>query len=448
MRKSLIKKISGLIFSSVMIKGLGFLFRIYLSKTAGAEGCGLYHLVLSVYTFGAGIASFGMNQTVSRLVSKNKENAKKILRTALIVTGAVSLITTALFWHFGEYISYVILKDSRTLLSIKAVSLTFPAIGIFSSLSGYFNGLLRVGYPAKGQLAEQIIRTTFVFLFASRGFSLGIEKGIFTVSLGIILGEYTSMLYLVISYKLTSSYLKNSVTGRGYFKEVIKNALPIAFTGYIGSFLHTVENILLPIKLVSSGLNNSSSVSALGLIKGMASPLVFFPGIIIGAMCVLVLPEISKESENVKRLKKKTVMVLSAAFITGVLSLIFFFTFSKSLTRAVYGSEDSAFYVRMLSLSLPFLFFNISGVSIFNGMGMQIYSLIIGTVSGLVKLAGIIFFVPGFGVFGYLFFFVFSEFLGFLMTFILIYHTIYKKTGLFIYKIPKLRKNNKNYLKY
>ena len=70
MRKSLIKKISGLICSSVMIKGLGFLFRIYLSKTAGAEGCGLYHLVLSVYTFGAGLASIGMNQTVARLVSK------------------------------------------------------------------------------------------------------------------------------------------------------------------------------------------------------------------------------------------------------------------------------------------------------------------------------------------------------------------------------------------
>ena len=110
MRKSLIKKISGLIFSSVMIKGLGFLFRIYLSKAAGAEGCGLYHLVLSVYTFGAGLASFGMSQTVSRLVSKNTNNAKKILRTALIITGVVSLFVTGVFFIFGEYISYMLLK--------------------------------------------------------------------------------------------------------------------------------------------------------------------------------------------------------------------------------------------------------------------------------------------------------------------------------------------------
>ncbi len=448
MRKSLIKKISGLIFSSVMIKGLGFLFRIYLSKAAGAEGCGLYHLVLSVYTFGAGLASFGMSQTVSRLVSKNTNNAKKILRTALIITGVVSLFVTGVFFIFGEYISYMLLKDSRTLLSIRAVTLTFPAIGVFSSLSGYFNGLLRVGYPAKGQLLEQLIRTAFVFLFASKGFSLGLEKGIFTVSLGIILGEYISMLYLVFSYKITSRYIKNTFTEKNYFKDVIKNALPIAFTGYIGSFLHTVENILLPLKLVTSGLTNSMSVSALGLIKGMAAPLVFFPGIVIGAICVLVLPEISKESGNIKRLKSKTVLVLSAAFLTGIASLIFFFSFSQTITHIVYGSEESAFYVRMLSLSLPFLFFNMSGMSIFNGMGKQIYSLIIGTVSGIVKLLGIIFFVPGFGVFGYLFFFVFSEFTGFLMTFILIYNTIYKKTGFFIYKLPKIRKNNKNHLKY
>ena len=226
MRKSLIKKISGLIFSSVMIKGLGFLFRIYLSKAAGAEGCGLYHLVLSVYTFGAGLASFGMSQTVSRLVSKNTNNAKKILRTALIITGVVSLFVTGVFFIFGEYISYMLLKDSRTLLSIRAVTLTFPAIGVSSSLSGYFNGLLKVGYPAKGQLLEQLIRTAFVFLFASKGFSLGLEKGIFTVSLGIILGEYISMLYLVFSYKITSRYIKNTFTEKNYFKDVIKNALP------------------------------------------------------------------------------------------------------------------------------------------------------------------------------------------------------------------------------
>lgn len=448
MRKALIKKLSALVISSVVIKGLGFLFRIYLSRTAGAEGCGLYHLVLSVYTFGAGLASFGMSQTVSKLVSKNPGHSDKILRTALTVTGAVSLLVTVIFFNFSEYISEMLLKDLRTLKSIKAVVITFPAIGAFSALSGYFNGLLKVGYPARGNLFEQITRTVFLILFAERGFALGLEQGIFTVTIGIIAGEFISTLYLLFAYKNTKASVKNNYTKTGFFGEIIKNALPIAAGGYIGSFLHTLENILLPAKLVSSGLENSAGVSVLGLIKGMASPLVFFPGIIIGAICVLTLPEISKASGNSKNLERKAKTVLISSFLTGIFSLFFFLLFSVPLTRSIYGSDDSAFYVRAISLSLPFLFVSMSGASILNGIGKQNFTLVTGMLSGLIKLSGIIFFVPRFGINGYLFFFVLSEICGFLMTCILIWHTIYKKKSLFIYKLPKMRKNNKNYLKY
>ena len=90
MSKSVFKKMATLIFSALFIKGLGFYFKIYLSKVTGAEGVGLYHLVLSVYALMASISSFGISQTLSRLIAYNEKYSKRILKTAIIVTGVIS----------------------------------------------------------------------------------------------------------------------------------------------------------------------------------------------------------------------------------------------------------------------------------------------------------------------------------------------------------------------
>ena len=429
MSKSVLKKMATLIFSALFIKGLGFYFKIYLSKVAGAEGVGLYHLVLSVYALMASISSFGISQTLSRLIAYNEKYSKRILKTAIIMTGVISTSVFLTVFLNAEYIGINILKDSRVIKSIKIVAFSFPAIAIFSSVAGYFNGLTKVKYASNGQIIEQIIRILFVMLFLKKGMQSGIESGMLVLSFGIVLGEYISAMYIFFSYIIFSRNKKDAYTKRYFIKDILKISIPVSSGGYISSFLHTVENIVLREKLVLSGLTNTQSVSVLGLAKGMAAPIIFFPALITNAVSILTLPKISKEQSlcNYKKIKRITKKALCICFFTGLISAFVFKANAEKICFFLYSSYDCTVFVKNMSLALPFMFFNITASGILNGIGKHFLVLGENLLINLTKLLMIIIFVGKIGIKGYFFALFFSEFLGFIMYFMLIYKHIYKK---------------------
>ena len=429
MRKSVLGKVVTLIFSSAFIKALGFVFRIYLSNLSGAEGCGLYQLVLSVYVFFAGITSFGISQTLSKLISYNEKHSEKILRTALKLTGAVSFVVLFTVYFNAEYIALNILKDSRLVKSVKMIAFCYPAIAVFSSVSGYFNGLTKVKFPANGQIVEQITRIAFVFIFAKNALNEGLEWGIFVMSTGIVLGEYVSMLYIYISYKLYSKNKQDVYTKKSFYGDILKISIPVALGGYISSFLHTMESVLLPAKLTDFGMTVTESVSTLGLIKGMAAPIVFLPGVIVGAISTITLPKISREDSKgrIKTIQEVTKKTLVISFFSGVVSVLCFLFFADKITYIMYKNCEAAIYVKLLSIVLPFSFFDMTAVSVLNGMGYYIKTLTAVTVSGIIKILFIFVFVSHIGIKGYFSGYIISEIIAFLMLFSLIFNVIYSK---------------------
>ena len=61
---------------SLAEKFLGFLYRIYLSRTIGSEGLGLYQIALSVFALLMTLSCSGIPATVSRLITKYRSEGK------------------------------------------------------------------------------------------------------------------------------------------------------------------------------------------------------------------------------------------------------------------------------------------------------------------------------------------------------------------------------------
>ena len=56
-----------LALTTLLIRSIGMVFRIFLCDTLGAEGMGLYQLILSVYIVFAAVSSSGVSLCATRL---------------------------------------------------------------------------------------------------------------------------------------------------------------------------------------------------------------------------------------------------------------------------------------------------------------------------------------------------------------------------------------------
>ena len=102
------KKVENIIKSAVILtlfslacKGIGTLFRLYLSVRIGAEGMGLYQLIMSVYTLFTSFATAGFTVAASRLIAEQLEandggkRANGMLNAAFRLSIGVALVACA-----------------------------------------------------------------------------------------------------------------------------------------------------------------------------------------------------------------------------------------------------------------------------------------------------------------------------------------------------------------
>ena len=85
MKKVLFFKNTALLTAtSLILRFLGIIFKVYLSGAVGSEGIGLYQLVFSVYMLANTFASSGLTVAVTRLIADeltlgSENGVKKIL---------------------------------------------------------------------------------------------------------------------------------------------------------------------------------------------------------------------------------------------------------------------------------------------------------------------------------------------------------------------------------
>ena len=93
------------------IKTVALLFGAFVSRTVGAEGTGLYTLVMTVYSFAVTFATSGISLTVTRLVATaigedNRGELSRIMRGAVLYSLAFSLTATLALFFWRELLRY------------------------------------------------------------------------------------------------------------------------------------------------------------------------------------------------------------------------------------------------------------------------------------------------------------------------------------------------------
>lgn len=72
-RQTIIKGAIILTIANIITRIIGFFYRIYMAKTIGAEGMGLYQLITPIYLLVWSVSASGLSTTMSKLTAQEKQ---------------------------------------------------------------------------------------------------------------------------------------------------------------------------------------------------------------------------------------------------------------------------------------------------------------------------------------------------------------------------------------
>lgn len=458
---------SGLILSgsALIMRTAGMAFNVYLSAKIGAEGMGLYSLILSAYGFAVTFGSAGIHLAATRMTAEaagRGESPKRSMTVCILYGIATGLTASVLLLLLSSAISSSLLQDPRTLRSIRILSASLPFIAVSSAFGGFFTAIRKVSRSAAAQIFEQIVKIILIvsgLIILNPG---NAEYSCVIIVAGSTISEISSCLLSAAMYAarskseasadisgnpavyhnihITKSYSSNSssvnsmvsqedkhnkenssesvlrrpkkpsktgLTDPIKYHALIKNLLTITIPVSIGSCIRsgliTVEHILIPMGLRQSGASASTALASYGVLHGMALPVIFFPSAFLTAFAGLIIPELAeaKERGNKKEISFLVNRMLAASllFSVGVAGALIYF--SKSLGILLYGSEEAAYYIKIISPLIPIMYIDTTVDAMLKGLGYQRYNMVINILDAGISVALVYILLPRYGINGY-----------------------------------------------
>ncbi|MFQ8951922.1 MAG: oligosaccharide flippase family protein [Oscillospiraceae bacterium] len=283
MKKTIfIKNALILTVSSLILRFVGIIFKVWLAQLIGSEGIGLYQLIFSVYMLAATFATSGISTAVTRLVAEElalgtKRGTLKILRRAIEITLLIAGVTVVTVFS-GGILAVRFLNDIRAVPALKILRF-LPFMGISSCLRGYFIARRKITPNAVSQLFEQAVRIILIVVLVGKFCTKGLGACAAAVILGDSAAEIFSFLMLWLIWLRDTRKLDN-LTGRarppfGIVRRILHISVPITSGRYLNTALRTGENILVPKNLAKYPFGGENALSQFGMIKGMALPILF-----------------------------------------------------------------------------------------------------------------------------------------------------------------------------
>ena len=392
---------------------IGFFYKIFLSRTIGAEGIGIYQMIFPIYGVCYAFTTAGAEIAISRFVSGEmargkKEQARSILWIGLAMSLCLSLLTSFLVYKNAGFLAVHLLHEARCADLLRIMSVTVPFGACHSCISGYYYGLQKTAVPASAQLFEQLVRVAAVYIIYQVSLEEGKALSPSAAVIGLVLGEFASMLFTLFAISSESLHGRTAKpTGfpaRRYAKRMFLEAAPVSANRVCMNLLGSAEAILLPLTLQQYGLTPERALSVYGTLTGMAMAFIQFPSVLTNAVSVMLLSAVSESQaagnkNQIARTIKKTI---NLCLPLGIACTLFFLLTGKTLGTFFFKNEMAGDFIITLAWICPFLYLNSTLHSILNGLGRTAAGFINNLIGVMIRIFFILTFVPRFGIQGYL----------------------------------------------
>ena len=387
---------------------------------------GVYQLAAPFYSIISSISLSGITMAVTRLtVEKNAVNdsnaIQTVVRKSLQIFLTLLTISAIVTFAFPDLIADKILGNIQTKASMLLFIPCLFFTGFENIYKSFFYGVKTVKPNIISEITELCIRisTIFLLLYFNQT-SLTPEKTAFLIVFGMTISEVFSFTFLGLYYK---RYNKNSIKSikkspkpKNILSEIIRIAVPVSASSILMTIISSANTILIPKRLIVSGMTSAQAIETLGILMGMTFPLVTIPVIFINPVMNVMFPRITsaKKLGNIKDMNAKISKVLQiCSFMTfpamGAVAAV-----GKPLCILMYKNEIAGNYIFPLVLGSVFIYIQIVTGSILYALDKQKNLAVYNIIDGVIHIIFTYIFVaiPNLNVYGFIFGHFVSSFVG------------------------------------
>ena len=393
-----------LTISSIIVKVIGSLNWIILSRVLGGEGIGLYQMGFPIYLMAITVSSAGVPVAISiitseKLANKDYRGAKRVFNVSLrllLISGL--LFSSALFFGADFLINQHIIRDSRAYYSIIALAPAVFFVTFLASFRGYLQGWQIMTPTATSEVVEQLVRVITMLVFADLFMPYGLAYAAGGASMGAGAGAFCALLVLMWFYRRLKKRLHAEIEAQDdsipqesaghIIKRLLKLALPVSLTSLMLPIGANLDLLIVPQRLEVAGFDVRHATELFGYLTGMAVPLVNLATIFTAAMTISLVPSISESRalEQFAAIRDKIRLAFRVAMIITFPCFMGLFFLAEKVAALIYNAPGAAGAIQTMSVGILFLGMHQISTGILQGLGKTAIPVLNMILACLVKV--------------------------------------------------------------
>lgn len=404
-KESFMQGVFAMMFSQVLIKLLGLVYKMYLTNREGFgdEGNAIYSAGFYIYSLLLTLSSVGVPNAISKLVSErialgDNKGANRIFKIAFFTFGLLGFIGTMILFLGAHYISNVILKIPESEMTLVALSPSIFFVSLICVIRGYFNGNGTLKVTANSQTLEQVFKTVFtIILVEVVVIATGMNTTIMAAgaNLATTVATIGSFIYLFFFYKnhrTLNVNAPNVITKKESIFKVIKKILyvsmPISLSAILSSINKNIDSTTV-VRGLSTFMEESQAKIQYGILSGKVDTLTSLPLSFNIAFATALVPAISyaRAKKDMSTANKRVAFSILVTILIGLPCTAGMFVFAEQILQLLFPAQSSgALLLQISSIAIIFTVLAQTINGALQGLGKVMVPAIAFSVGVVVKL--------------------------------------------------------------
>ena len=358
--------------AGLLVKVIGSVNRILLSRLLGGEGIGLYQMAYPIYLLMLSVCSAGVPVAVSIIVAEKVANndyaqAHRIFKVTLGLMAAFGLFFALLLYGTaGLLVNSGWIRDSRAYYALVVLTPAVFFSSILASFRGYFQGYQMMTPPAVSQILEQLVRVTVMIGLAYFLLPRGLEYAAAGAAFGAVPGGLTGLLVLTWFFRKARKEWKHKIEKQtatvaesvgSIAKRLVLLAIPVSCANLLIPVTSSIDMLLVPNGLGRAGFGVEAATTLFGYLTGMAQPLLMMAIIPTMSLAASLVPAVSEACtlQRPDEILRKTTSAFKICMLVVVPASVGMWALAGPISGTLYGTMKAAPVIAHLAPSITFL---------------------------------------------------------------------------------------------